>query len=661
MRGKSVGLIWSVLLTACLLMLLACGGGSSSSSSLTTTTTSSSTQSGTVSMLVSDDPAEDWAAVDVKVLSIALVPQGGGTAVTVYTAPSPAPSINLVQLDQLGEILGNVAVPAGTYTSAIITISGNPGDVSLVVGANPESGFPGTAGATIPSGQIQIMGAKGSSGSMSVPVTVNFRAPLVVTAGQNNALDLDFNLAHPAFIVDHVPPSGAPFWAVNFKGCLRHHPIADIAALVLRDTYGTVTSVDSTDGLTDNSITITRDFAVRPPTTPETAIASSQSLTILADATNGTIFYDIDAKTRNVIKDFSSVASTLTNKYVRVAARYQQDGTLVAVRVWASTSFNSVWLSPEGHVLHVDTTNGVITVQNEDGTPAQVTVDANTQFFYRTPLNALADTTPIGTGVSFLTSGNLVRGFKVHVSVDDPLASTWVAQTVDIEIARYDGVISSPTATGFTYTHNFLRTSDDYTITLPYISSSSPNGKDGNGNAVTGFEWWNFAYPTLADTGANAVPDFISATNGSVSFGGTVSALTVTGETWGRWGDAANQNGWSAPWVILEPASVPVGTVSTPWVANSSGGSFGLSVPGGTTAVNVTLSSVSGSATLVYQVDMSNGIITITPQDLTSSAGLTAVSQALVNGTMVKAFGIPQANGTIKGYVLFYYTGTLPL
>ena len=81
---------------------------------------------------------------------------------------------------------------------------------------------------------------------------------------------------------------------------------------------------------------------------------------------------------------------------------------------------------------------------------------------------------------------------------------------------------------------------------------------------------------------------------------------------------------------------------------------------GGTTAVNVTLSSVSKSATLVYQVDMSSGIITITPQDLTSSAGLTAVSQALVNGTLVKAFGIPQADGTIKGYVLFYYTGTLP-
>lgn len=656
MRGKSVGLIWSALLAGCLLILSACGGSSGISSTSTSTTSSSSTQNGTVSAVISDDPAEDWAAVDVKVLSIALVPQGGGTPVTIYTAPNPAPSINLVQLDQLGEILGNVPVPAGTYTSAVITISGNPGDVSLVVSTNPEVGFDGTAGATISSSQIQIMGAKGSSGSLTVPVTINLQSPLVVTAGQNNALDLDFNLAHPAFIVDHVPPSGAPFWAVNFKGCLRHHPIADITALVLRHIYGTVTGVTSDN----SSITITRDFAVRPPTNPETAITTNQSLQILADSTNGTIFYDVDAKTRNVVKDFSSVASTLTNKYVRVAARYQQDGTLVAVRVWASTSFNSVWLSPEGHVLHVDTTADVITVQKEDGTAAQVTIDANTQFFYRTPANALADATPIGTGISFLTSGNLVRGFKVHVSVDDPLATPLVAQTVDIEIARYDGVISAPSTTGFTYTRNFVRTTDDYTINLPYISGSSPNGKDGNGNAVTGFEWWNFAYPTLADTGTNAVADFVTATNGSVSFGGTVGALKVSGTTWARWGDPASQSGWSAPWVILEPASVPIGTVASPWVANSTGGSFGLSVTGGTTAVNVTLSSVSKSATLVYQVDMSSGIITITPQDLTSSAGLTAVSQALVNGTLVKAFGIPQADGTIKGYVLFYYTGTLP-
>src|SRR5271165_5640622 len=99
--------------------LSGCSSGSSPNSPNTLTP---QVQSGTVSMIVSDDSTEDWAGIDVKVLSIALVPQGGGANVTAYSAPSPAPAINLVELDQLGEILGNVTVPAGTYTAAELTI-----------------------------------------------------------------------------------------------------------------------------------------------------------------------------------------------------------------------------------------------------------------------------------------------------------------------------------------------------------------------------------------------------------------------------------------------------------------------------------------------------------------------------------------------------------
>jgi hypothetical protein len=82
-----------------------------------------------------------------------------------------------------------------------------------------------------------------------------------------------------------------------------------------------------------------------------------------------------------------------------------------------------------------------------------------------------------------------------------------------------------------------------------------------------------------------------------------------------------------------------------------------MSVPGGTNAVSVDLSSATGSATLVYQVDTTNGVVTITPQDLTTSTGLGNVSAALVAGTPVKAFGVPQTDGSIKAYVFFYLTG----
>ena len=49
----------------------------------------------------------------------------------------------------------------------------------------------------------------------------------VITAGQSTPVDIEFNLAHPAFIVDHVPANGgATIWAVNFNAPLRHRDIA---------------------------------------------------------------------------------------------------------------------------------------------------------------------------------------------------------------------------------------------------------------------------------------------------------------------------------------------------------------------------------------------------------------------------------------------------
>ncbi len=630
-------------------VLAACGGGSGGSSIIPPP---SQPQTAQVSMLISDASTEDWATIGVKVLSIALIPQGGGSNVTVYTAPSPAPTVNLAELDQIAEILGNVSVPVGTYTGAVLTISANPGDILLTTSANPEAGFAAAASTTIPAADIQIQHTAGSAGSLTVPVDVNFVSPLVVTANQNNALDLEFDLGHPAFLVGHVPPgAGTTLWAVNFNGPVRHHPLHDLAWLVLRHMYGDVTAI-----ATDNSsITITKEFPTEPVVTPETAVAGAQSLQILADATNGTIFYDVDAKTRTVIKDFSSEAS-VNGKFVRVAARYQEDGTLVATRIWASSQFNNVWLSPEGHVLHVNASTDVMTVENESGRGVDLVVDANTQFFFRQPQNALADSTPIGTGTGFLSSDDLVRGFKVHASVVDPLATPLVAQTVDIEVAEYDGKISAPTMTGFTYTRVFATPTDDYTVTLNYIDSATANGTDPMGNAITGFQWWNFAYPTVVTSGANAISEFIAATNDSVNFGGTVGAVPSRGVSFSMWNDPANANGWAAAVTILTPSTLPLGFVASGLVNNQ----FTMTIPGGANAATVDVSSTSGSATLVYQVDLTNGILTVSPIDITTSSGLATLTSNLTAGEPLKVYGIPQSDGTLKAYVMTYFTGTMP-
>jgi hypothetical protein len=631
----------------------ACGSGSGTSSSSSTGGVQAPS-TGNVSLLVSDASSDDWATIGVKVLSIALLPQGGGSPVTVFTAPAAAPLINLEELDQISEILGNVQVPAGTYTGATLTLSANPGDVQLVVAAEPEAGFAGSPGAVIPSNQIQIQGAHGSAGSLTVPVSVDFVSPLTVSAGQSNALDLEFDLDHPAFIVAHDPPSalGSTLYAVNFNGPVRHRPIADLAHLVLRHTYGTVTSV-AADG---TSVTLTKDLPTIPVVNPETAVSTGQSLNILADSTNGTLLYDVDARSVTTIKSFASEANTLTGRYVRIAARYQVDGSLVAVRMWVSNQFQSVWLSPEGHVLHVNPSTNIITVANESGKRVPIEVDANTQFYFRAPQDALGDATPIGSGPAFLANHDIVRGFKVHVSAVDPLATPLVAQSVDIETAAYSGRISNPGAAGFTYVHNFATATDDYSVDLTYISGTSPNGTDSSGNAVEGFKWWNFTFPTLAETGAAAVSDFVAATSGAVNFGGTVGAVTTFGVSAARWNDPANPSGWSVPWTILLPAPVPLGSVAT-GVAN---GAFTMTVTGGSAAATVDLGTTAGSTTLVYQIDRSKGVVTVSPVDIATSAGLQTLTDALSVGTPVKVYGIPQADGTLKAYVVDYFTGVSP-
>ncbi|HLY53391.1 MAG TPA: DUF4382 domain-containing protein, partial [Steroidobacteraceae bacterium] len=571
---------WSALVVSLAACLGGCGGGGSAGTNMPPT------QSAHMQLLVSDAASDDWATIGVQLLSVALIPQGGGSNVTIWTAGTPAPTLNLVQLDNLADVIGSVSVPVNTYTGAVITVAGNPGDVILTVSSNPESGFPAAAGTTIPAAQIAIQGTQGSAGNLTVPIMLTFDAPLVVSSSGPNALNVEFDLAHPAFIVAHNPPAaaGTTIWAVNFKGPVRRRHVGDLHWLVLRHSYGTVQTVSGT------AFTMLRDFPLVPASNPEGEVTSSTQLTVNLDTTNGTILYDVDhGNARTVVH--STFPSALAGKFVRVAARYQEDGSLTAVRVWYSGTFAKVWLSPEGHVLSVDDSTGTLAVESEDGLPMQITIGPNTLFYFRAPQDPAADTASIGQGPGFLASGDVVRGFKVHVSVVDPLANPLVADTVDIEMANYSGTLSNATATGFTYTRRFLRSSDDYTVSLDYIPGTAAN-RDPSGNAIMGFDWWYFAFPTQADTGANAVADFVSASNGAVDFGGTYGAVAAWGASSALW--SGSTAGWQVPMAILEPTPLPIAQV----VDGITASSFTMQIPGNTggNAVTVDFDATAGSA-----------------------------------------------------------------
>jgi hypothetical protein len=245
--------------------------------------------------------------------------------------------------------------------------------------------------------------------------------------------------------------------------------------------------------------------------------------------------------------------------------------------------------------------------------------------------------------------------------VVDPLAVPLVAQSIDIETAAYSGAISASTASGFTYTHDYVHAVDDYTVALGFINSATANGNDPvTGDAIAGFKWWNFAYPTSVDSGSDAVGDFVSATDGTAGFGGTSGPIIPWGVSYVRWGDPANATGWSVAASILEPTPLPVGTVATAPASGTNRESFTITAANGTTAVSVVASTLAGSGTLVYQVDMSGGVVTVSPIDITNASGQMSFNSGMAVGTKVRVSGVPQADGSVKAYVITYFTGTAP-
>jgi hypothetical protein len=105
----------------------------------------------------------------------------------------------------------------------------------------------------------------------------------------------------------------------------------------------------------------------------------------------------------------------------------------------------------------------------------------------------------------------------------------------------------------------------------------------------------------------------------------------------------------------LLPSKMPLGSVATGLVNNA----FTMTVAGGMTAAPVDVSTTAGSATLVYQVDRTNGIVTVSPIDITTATGLADLTAGLAAGAPVRVWGVPQATA-IKAYVLAYFTGDMP-
>ncbi|MDP1832192.1 MAG: DUF4382 domain-containing protein [Geothrix sp.] len=408
-----------------LALTVACGGSTSSTPVATTPT-----PTGAASIILTDAPSDQWSAIQVVVTKVTLLNKTDHTKEVVAFEGATA-KINLVDLDSVGELLATAQLPVGTYDALRITI--DPTSVTLV----------DLAGNTLPSSQVRVTGAS---------VLVNLSADLVVTATGSNAVQIDFDLNHPLFLVQL--PDGS--WVMNLqvRHRLNENGMTAMTKLMFRHRRGTIASVG------------TSSFVLRTD--------SGNDLTVNVGA--GAWFFDADARA------LGSFAGLAAGKNALVSLRMQADGTLWAVRVWYGANALPGW-TPEGHVFRVDQVQNQLIVSASNGAPRIIAIDPDTAFTFRSALS-------LGTGPAFLA--NVWTGFKVQVEVKDPLAVPMHARSVDIQRAVDGGAIQNATTASFTYQH--LLAGDR---THAYASP---------------FTWWYLGFPAMTSTSPG---DFAMACAGS--------------------------------------------------------------------------------------------------------------------------------------------------
>ena len=422
---RSVALL--SLATLSLALALACGGKAEG------TTVVGASPTGTTAIILTDAPSDLWSAVEVVVTQVTLRSKADHTKEVVAFSGTSA-KVNLVDLDSVGELLATAAIPVGTYDGLRVTI--DPTSLTLVK----------ADGTTVPASQVHVQGSN---------IMVELSADLVVAAGGSNAVQLDFDLGHPLFIVQL--PNGE--WAVNLQ--VKHRPnAAGLAGMVLRHRRGTVASVG------------TSSFVLHT--------AAGNDLTVNVAA--GTWYWNADARAAG------TYAGLAAGKNVLASLRMQADGSLWAVRVWYGTAALPEF-TPEGHVLGVDLRTNTLNVTTTAGMPRPVVIDADTTF--------TQGGQTLGIGTPFL--GNVWAGFKVQLEVKDPLAVPMHARSLDIQRAVDGGIIKAATATGFTYQH--------------------PWAGDRTHAFTSPFTWWYLGFPALTSTSTTSFVAAVTGNGAVVSQG----------------------------------------------------------------------------------------------------------------------------------------------
>jgi len=198
MRFKSLRLLQMGLLISAVAMIVSCGpnGGSSSNPF-------SPPASGSVMAFGTDAPICDVESFTATITSAALIPQGGGTQVTLISSADPA-TVDFARLEGFTNILSAASAAPGTYNQLQLTLA-TPQMTAIDTTTSPPTAI------NIPT-------------TLTTPTfTVSINPPLVVTSSATSGLMVDFNLrkylqvdgtgqvtgtVDPQFTIGATTPSG---------------------------------------------------------------------------------------------------------------------------------------------------------------------------------------------------------------------------------------------------------------------------------------------------------------------------------------------------------------------------------------------------------------------------------------------------------------------
>jgi hypothetical protein len=486
-------------------------------------TSSSAGGTGTVHLLVTDAPSDDWQEVSVHVKSISLRKADDQSWSSVWTADSAVPDsgkLNLIDLAGVAQLLANATISAGTYDRLMLVINTDPASMNLV----------DDSGTTINSNNITVVDP-GGKGEIKVDIT----PAITVADGSNNILQIDFDLAHPLSI---IVQNGKV--VINLQ--IRHKAVPrNLRDIQFARTIGKVKEKS------DTGFTITTD----------------QGSDVVFGANANTIFVDVDNNKAGTLADMP----VGDGHFALVASNMNADGSLYARRVWYSADETKLpTFSPEGLVRRVGDNWIKVLNKNIEKTAGDnhschwdsdtIFVDAYTVWTFHTDIS-------MGTGTAVLK--NIRRGFRVSVEYVDANATPKVAKSIDVQSAHDEGAIRSVSATGFTFGGG------DYCHGWNY-----PIAPDGGQyyshewlySTVTDhvFSWWFFGLPSGSST---SIQDFMDTVNQAKA-----AHLRVFARAELYWDVTNNQ--WVAENLILAPEKLPDPTrVTTAYTAAS--GSMGVS------------------------------------------------------------------------------------